>query len=449
MIVKYCTNCGTKTTPKTTFCYECGMKLEESKSKTPSEPKMQTSNLQTLIQDSKETGWRQTNAIKEIGTIQTSEAVEHLITLLAWKQIDRKYDISGGSVKKLSSADQLDSFNVRTAAAESLIKLGSISVEPLISLLENDFLEYSPGNAEYYKNMSRHWVPGPIGEYYVKNHATYILGKIGDERAIDVLYNCFMYADYPTNYNWDGIVYSPFRTIDITVAMNALIKCGKVSDGALETVIQCFILTLSDLKQGLYIEEGGWLDRKSDGHYSDRLTNSATALAYLGQPSIDPLLKLFSQKPEIEQEIMAILGSIKGLKVFDQIIQRLSVPKGNSENPEYWGWIESNQEMYSLIRDIIIEYGPEGNALLIEALQDSDSMVRLGATRGMGLVGHPSFVNPLTAATSDHDSNVAFAALGALRRTTGTLEKLPYSDVEWIDLKLISDEWENKQVKWR
>jgi HEAT repeat protein len=448
MIVKYCTNCGTKTTPKTTFCDECGMKLEESKSKRNLEPKIQTSNLQTLIKDSKETGWRQINAIKEIGTIQTSDAVKHLITLLAWKQIDRKYDVNGRA-KKLSDEEQLESFNVRKAAAESLIKLGKLSVEPLISLLENDFSEYSSESVVDKKIASIYRKSNTDGEYYVKNHATYILGKIGDERALDVIYKCFMYADYPIKYDFEDIVYSPFRTVDITVAMNALIKCGKVSEGALEKVIQGFIRTLSDLKQGLYLEEDGSMDRKSDGSYNDRLSNSASALAYLGQPSIDPLLKLFSQKPEIEKEVMAILGSIKGRKVFDQIIQRLSVPKGNSENPEDWGWIESNQELYSLIREIIIEYGPEGNALLIEALQDGDSMVRLGASRGMGLVGHPSYVNPLTAATSDHDSNVAFAALGALRRTTGNLEKLPYNDVEWIDLKLITEVWENKPVKWR
>lgn len=85
---------------------------------------------------------------------------------------------------------------------------------------------------------------------------------------------------------------------------------------------------------------------------------------------------------------------------------------------------ESADDRISAIGEVV-EYGNGGLAhrligkraseLLVDALRDEDSVVRIAAARGLGQIGNENAVNALATALKDENADVAFAALRALQ----------------------------------
>jgi len=306
--------------------------------------------IENLIKDSKEKSWRQIGAIKALGETKNIHAVNPLISLLDYNEASLK-----------------ESYEVRWEAAKALVKLGNLSVKPLLENIQE---------FENYREVA-----------IVTNEILWALGEIGDEKALDTLNRHMTTLHAPKELQ--------------TTAMNAMVKIGGPS-------IKYFIDALKPIKDA----------RKY------RYVLAASALATLGKPAVEPLIyELQNDDSDYQRYIIDVLGEIGDLRAIDSFIQILALPKGEKIS-DFHGERYIKEEVFQAIRRALNKLGKPGFVILLQALKNEDTKVRLGAARALGLIGVPSSVEALIEATKDDDDNVSYAALGALRRTLGELEIL-------------------------
>lgn len=208
----------------------------------------------------------QYHAVEALGEIGDAGAVEPLITVL-------KHDEMSG---------------VRWKTAESLVKIGAPSVEPLISALEH-----------------------PDGD--VRWKAAIALGEIGDQRAIEPLIRQLSDTDrfvksrvaYALGMIGAPAVRPLIRTLregDGNLRWGAAIALGRIKDPqAVEPLIQA----LADKYENVHAE-------------------AAASLAAIGKPAIEPLIRFLKySEGGMRIEVMNALGELHANDAIEPLVQML------------------------------------------------------------------------------------------------------------------------------
>jgi len=208
----------------------------------------------------------QYHAVEALGEIGDAGAVEPLITVL-------KHDEMSG---------------VRWKTAESLVKIGAPSVEPLISALEH-----------------------PDGD--VRWKAAIALGEIGDQRAIEPLIRQLSDTDRFVKSRVAhalGMIGAP--------AVHPLIRTLREGDGNLRWGAA---IALGRIKDPQAVEP---LIQALADKYENVRAEAAASLASIGKPAIAPLIRFLKySEGGMRIEVMNALGELHANDAIEPLVQML------------------------------------------------------------------------------------------------------------------------------
>ena len=208
----------------------------------------------------------QYHAVEALGEIGDAGAVEPLITVL-------KHDEMSG---------------VRWKTAESLVKIGAPSVEPLISALEH-----------------------PDGD--VRWKAAIALGEIGDQRAIEPLIRQLSDTDRFVKSRVAhalGMIGAP--------AVHPLIRTLREGDGNLRWGAA---IALGRIKDPQAVEP---LIQALADKYENVRAEAAASLASIGKPAITPLIRFLKYSVGgMRIEVMNALGELHANDAIEPLVQML------------------------------------------------------------------------------------------------------------------------------
>jgi HEAT repeat protein len=229
--------------------------------------------------------------------MKSARDVRGLIRLLKHRDLDVQYGAAealgeigdSGAVEPLTAALKNDAYSgVRWKAAEALSKIGAPAVEALIGALSHDDDDVRWKAAIALGEIGDRRAVEPLiillcdEDRFVKSHAALALGAIG-EPAVNPLLRALREGD--GNLRW-----------------GAAIALGKIRDPrAIEPLIQA----LAD-------------------KYENVRAESASSLATMGKPALEPLLQFlkFSDGPE-RLEVVAALGELHDTDAIQPLIQML------------------------------------------------------------------------------------------------------------------------------
>jgi HEAT repeat protein len=331
------------------------------------------------------------------------------------------------------------------AAMTELAQMGTEAVEPLIAVL-SEYETYDDYSAD---SQRHHWAEEAlvlIGSPAVAPllralqdeawgaHAggAYILGKIGDQRAVQPLIDAMRFEEMHGGETREALL--GFGEIALRPLLHAL----KHHENAV--VRRGAASTLGDFPDPLVIP--ALVEALEADEDDDVRQIAAYILGKRGDArAVEPLIaRLEDDTPSVREAAARALGALGEMIRSPRITEAL----GNALHDADWGTRQSAAEM--LIR-LQSEQQKEAEALLLDDLQSDDVEVRLGAawsllelgderalapllellkhseTRvaemaavGLGMFGSQQAVLPLTAALNRGDEAVQKAARDALRR---------------------------------
>jgi len=335
----------------------------------------------------------------------------------------------------------LDDEDLRSAAAEALVKIGQPAVDSLIKRLEDSDKYVRKKAAEALGKIGDKRAVEPLikalgdSEWYVRWKAAEALGKIGDKRAVEPLIKALGDSEklvrevaaealeklgaLTTELKIKKYI-KDLGDSDIDVrgaAARALGKLGalttelkikkyikdlddsnsNVRDAAAEVLEKLGALT-TELKIKKYnkdLEDSGWYVRKA----------AAEALEKLGALTTELKIKKYikdlgdSYSWYVREEAAYALGKIGDKRAVEPLTKALS---------------DSSWYVRGAAAEALVKIGKPAVDSLIKALGDSDSRVRSSAAEVLGKIGDERAVEPLIKALGDSESYVRGAAAEAL-----------------------------------
>ncbi len=210
--------------------------------------------------------------------------------------------------------------DVQYGAAEALGEIGdSGAVEPLITALKND--EYSGVRWKAAEALSKIGAPSVEALIGALRHhdddvrwkAAIALGEIGDPRAIDPL--IMLLCDE-----------------DRFVKSHAALALGAIGEPAVTPLLRALCEGDGNLRWGAAIALGKIHDPRAieplihalADKYENVRSESATSLAAMGKPALEPLLRFltFSERPE-RLEVVSAIGELQDTDAIQPLIQML------------------------------------------------------------------------------------------------------------------------------
>ena len=229
--------------------------------------------------------------------MKSARDVRGLIRLLKHRDLDVQYGAAealgeigdSGAVEPLIAALKNDEYSgVRWKAAEALSKIGSPAVESLIGALRHH-------------------------DDDVRWKAAIALGEIGDPRAIDPL--IMLLCDQ-----------------DRFVKSHAALALGAIGEPAVTPLLRALREGDGNLRWGAAIALGKIHDPRAieplihalADKYENVRAESATSLAAMGKPALEPLLRFltFSEGPE-RLEVVSAIGELQNTDAIQPLIQML------------------------------------------------------------------------------------------------------------------------------
>lgn len=268
---------------------------------------------------------------------------------------------------------------VRGGAIKGLGMIGAPAVGPLIDASRSSDTDVSSGATGALYSIKDCRAVEPLIEALndenvdVRRSAAWALGEIGDSYAIDPLLSAMKDDD------------------DKNVSRNAAISLGKLKDSraALEPLIEAI----------------------GSGDYWIRL-DAIRALGNSGDArAIDPLIKLLN-----DADINVQMYAGKALK--SVVLQTKSM---NTDSIKQLIRCKSEHRIVSEpLHDVLVIIGEPAILPLVEALNDSDSIIRRRAALYLGAINDTHAVKPLLSSRNDDDPFVRVAIVDALARLNDT-----------------------------
>ena len=254
---------------------------------------------------------------------------------------------------------------VRQAAAEALVKIGALAVEPLIAALKDRHSD-------------------------VRQAAAYVLGEIGDARAVEPL------------------IAAPKDEKEWYVREAAAEALGKIGAPAVEPLIAALKDEYRNVREAAAEALGEIKDPRAVEPLIAALKDwdvraAAEALVKIGTLAVEPLIAALKDAEwRVRKAAAVALGKIKDPRAVEPLIAAL---KDTDKDVRQAAAVALGE-----IKD------PRAVEPLIAALGDESSGVRLAAAKSLGEIKDPRAVEPLSAALKDENKYVRRAAAHALDR---------------------------------
>ncbi|MBT7092696.1 MAG: hypothetical protein HN936_05590 [Bacteroidetes bacterium] len=386
MATVLCPKCTSETSSKAKYCDQCGSKLASSDSSGSQKPIINSSDLNALINDSKEESWRQNEAILKLSDYHTEESINTLFSLAFSDEEDPHDKMYGRKSKPKYNS------KVRWTAVESISKMGDYAKESTLSFLQDRLKLIET----YKESKDRSRVYNTL--FVDMTMLIWLAGELRNQKSIGLLTELFYKGD--------------------SDAMGSLLKFG------IETK-DIFIKYLENDDIGETWDN--WEERyvKGSNYYW-----ACTSLASFGEPIIPDLLK--NQSIEKEILIADILNHLHALKFNEEILLYYlellsehslvikSIEEWTSDNLE-----TREEEVYTTNAESITLYGKIRTALLssrdktiaILNNQKNDTATdKIGLIRAMGLMDDAMFLQPLISFSQDPERETREEALKWYKR---------------------------------
>jgi HEAT repeat protein len=329
-----------------------------------------------------------------------------------------------GLIKALDDRDK----NVRNSAREALVKIGTPALELLIAALHHQ--------AEYVRQHAA-WALGDIGEaravealisaledgnWAVRNNAAYGLGQIGDARAVEVLIATLEDED---------------KDVRVT-AREALEKIGSPAVGPLISAIKAentnvrinAVWVLGDIKDDQAVEP--LIAALQDEDNEVVRQNAAYGLGQIGHPrAVEALILALKDEYEpVRKNAAWSLGKIDDRRAVEPLIAALGdEAKGVRQNAalslgELCDECATDALIYALgdeqddvrknARDALAKIGMAAVVPLVAVLKHESEPVRENAAQALGNIGDPRATEPLLNTLRDRKKSVRVAVYLAL-----------------------------------
>lgn len=335
------------------------------------------------------------NAVIALGEIRDPRAVKPLIAFM------RKF------MKKIGGGY----FNFEDVSS-ALVKIGPPSVEPLISVLNDE-------------------------SWCIRSTAVDALGRLKDTRAIHPLISAMKdenltvrreAADAINKIGWTPA--NQNEKIIYLIATNNWGEIVKIGTQAVEALITALVDKDSNVrgKAADALDKIGWrpANQKEETIYLIA-AQKWDAVVKVGAPAIEPLITALGyEESDVRRRVVDILGKIKDVRAVEPLIVALK--------DEDWDVRSKAVEVFNAIGTPAVE-------LLIKALRDDAWEVRVGAVEALGKIGDRRAVYPLITVLGDEDEGefIRESAAEALNLITGqTFGENPAKWQKW---------WEKNKVK--
>jgi HEAT repeat protein len=315
------------------------------------------------------------------------------------------------SVDPLIQALRDENWEVRRNAKEALGKMGVPAVEPLIRALKDENKGVRGKAAEALGNIGDPRAVEPLiqtlkedsdPDGYVHICTIRALGKIGDRRAVEPIIQQF---NERTTLWWKS-EWAEIQKWTKTKRMRE--KIAEPMRHALETVIRRNVqvsvaYALGEIGDAKAVEP---LIQKLGDPLQDIQKAAEEALAKIGKPAVDPLIKTLKDANMLRRAGAArAIGHIRDERAVQPLIQALR----DKNLGVQWNATEALGKM-----------GVSAVEPLIQALRDENYDVRAGAAWALGEIRDRRAVEPLLRALEDEDRRVQRKAGEALKKIGGS-----------------------------
>jgi HEAT repeat protein len=300
-----------------------------------------------------------------------------------------------------SSVKSLAEPNKRDSAIETLVKIGESAVEPLLGALgdENLYVRRSAARALGQISDARA-VESLIQalndkDSQIRNEAAIALGKIRDERAIQPLVRAQL--------RWGAGGFN-------TEIESALAAFGKSATASLVQGLRSKHWH-ARLNAASALQSLGWTPRSEAQKIAYLIAQkSFNGLARMGDPAIEPLVKILrnqSEDDDIRMKAAGALGKIKGERVIEPLIQVLRDKHGGVRNHAAiaLGETRDTRAVEPLIQ--ALKHGED---------HTGTGGIRKYAAEALGKIGDERAIGALRLALQDSNIYVREAAEFALER---------------------------------
>jgi HEAT repeat protein len=299
--------------------------------------------------------------------------------------------------------------DARQSAVEALVKMGVLSIDPLISVLNHNHPN-------------------------VRWSAAVALGKIGDAKAVEPLVAVLKDGDYHVRWSAaEALVKIGSPSVDpLIVALKnsrsdvrqLIVELfGKIGD---IQAVEPLTAVLNDSNCGVRQSTAGVLDKLGWKSPTD-----AASVAYwiakrdwercveMGALCVEPLMVVLKDRDvDVRQSAARVLGKIGDPKVVDSLIAALK---------------DNESDVRRSAAEALGEIGcAKATDPLVAALKDITSDVRRSATESLGKIGDPKAVDPLLVVLKDGDCHVRQSVANALDKLGWNPSTDAVSATYWI-----------------
>jgi HEAT repeat protein len=311
---------------------------------------------------------------------------------------------------------------VRGVVVDTLIEMGTPTIQPLINALQSEHSRIRKGATVALGMLEDKAAVDPLMELLkkeedqqVRENAVMALGMLGDKKAVDIMIQ--LLEDENKNIRKNAIT-----SLGVFKDKKAVKPLSKILDTEEDVNIRrLIVVTIGEIGDVTGVDALVGALKDSDETIRE---NAARYLIRIGKPAIEKLISVLKDKdtdPIVKKHAVTIVGKVS--KKGDKRVLNVMLAALEDENDE----VRRNAAIIlGRIGDKTVVNG------LIKALGDKSESVQKNAAESIARIGKPA-VKPLIAALSSKDEDIrgySIYALGRIgdKRCVRYLKKIALTD---------------------